>query len=203
MKLEKIDSARKTDTVSKILSLLQGATLATNEIFDVFLSGYSESYQKMRRGIYSPKTRKKDWGDEYNKIQKLYTTLNRLKRDGFVEKTKKKGTRLSLWKITKRGSEKCERKANISEKNRYNKTDDDFLKIIIFDIPEIERRKRVWLREILKEFEFSMLQQSVWIGMRKLPEQFIFDLEEMKLVRYVHIFGIKKGGTISDVFKLP
>jgi phenylacetic acid degradation operon negative regulatory protein len=77
---------------------------------------------------------------------------------------------------------------------------DKSLKIIIFDIPEKERRKRDWLRSVIKNLGFRQLQQSVWAGNNPIPEDFIEDLNEFNLLQFVEIFSVGKRGTIEKSF---
>ena len=73
----------------------------------------------------------------------------------------------------------------------------DRLKIVIFDIPEADRRKRFWLRSALKKLDFTMLQKSVWIGKTKLPQMFLDALRQEKLLSYVEIFEVSKKGSLK------
>jgi len=45
---------------------------------------------------------------------------------------------------------------------------------------------------------FTMLQKSLWIGSNKIPEEFIEDLKEWKIIEYVHIFEVTKKGTLVE-----
>jgi DNA-binding transcriptional regulator PaaX len=111
--------------------------------------------------------------------------------------------RNSIWKITKSGRAKLKA---LKEKSLfspatilYRKRSDTELKIIIFDIPEMERKKRTWLRQALRTLEFNMLQRSVWVGKKKIPKEFLRDLNERDLLPYVHVFAVNKTGTIRTV----
>jgi hypothetical protein len=44
-----------------------------------------------------------------------------------------------------------------------------------------------------------MLQKSVWIGKRPLPEYFLEMLRERELFEYFHIFEIKESGTLRNL----
>ena len=68
--------------------------------------------------------------------------------------------------------------------------------IVIFDIPERERRKRNQLRRELVYLGFKKLQQSVWIGQTQIPEEFIKELKEKDILPYIHIFSVEKKGTV-------
>jgi hypothetical protein len=72
--------------------------------------------------------------------------------------------------------------------------------IIAFDIPEKNRLKRAWLRSVLKNLGFKIIQQSVWVGRGNLPAIFLDDLEKMGLVEFVEIFEVTKKGTLQRAF---
>lgn len=185
--------------VEKILKILKSQIAATADLLDIATSGYGASYRKMR-GINDFKSQKEIVVEiEKQQLQQFYSILNKLKNQGFIQK--KKDGKISFWKITKKGLKKLKIIKNnshyYSKKFKYKIVDDDKMKIIIFDIPEKERRKRDWLRFALGALEFSLLQQSVWIGNKKIPEDFLYDLQKLKILPYIHIFEITKQGTIT------
>jgi len=51
--------------------------------------------------------------------------------------------------------------------------------LVLFDIPEKKRKIRNWLRLQLKLWDFSMIQQSAWVGPGPLPGEF---LDHLKLL---------------------
>ncbi len=73
--------------------------------------------------------------------------------------------------------------------------------LVIFDIPESQKRKRAWLRRALKSMSFTMLQRSVWIGRGALPDAFLVDLARLEIVEFVEIFEITKKGTLHRVLQ--
>ena len=76
--------------------------------------------------------------------------------------------------------------------------DDGITRIVTFDIPERERKKRDILRDCLREVGFRQLQKSVWIGTAPIPEDFIHHLKNRGIFRYTHIASINKTGTIEN-----
>lgn len=173
----------------KALAVLAAGALATMEILDEMAPvGFTRSYYQNRKRAYKDRSGNLE-------IQKFYNTLHYLKSEGFIEK-KISGAKI-LWKITSSGLYKL----NLMKEKatNYQSEPDGKLKIIIFDVPEKERRRRSWLREALKILGFKMLQQSVWMGKNKIPEQFLFDLRQKKLLPYIHILEVNKGGTIREL----
>lgn len=71
--------------------------------------------------------------------------------------------------------------------------------IVSFDIPEKQKRKREWLREALKRLGLKMVQKSVWIGLGRVPKQFLEDLEKLNLLECIEIFEVSKTGTLRHV----
>ncbi len=188
---------KKYKIVPTLLRILQGGTMATGEIIDIFMSGYGESYRKAKKVIYTAGTsgrrRRHDWGDAYIERQNFYSLLNYLKSQGFIEKkTEEKKTQ---WRITVRGKEKLKELSTL-EKRSYTPEKDSVLRVVVFDIPERDKAKRNWLRGVLEELGFSFLQGSVWIGKKRIPEEFLFELKERELLSYVHIFEVSKEGSI-------
>ena len=190
----------KGDLTIKILGTLESAASVTGELLGVFLCDYQESYRRARGIAYgrmhdkrSPAKLKKE------RDKKFYNLMHRLRKDGLI--TKKK---LS-WAITKKGKQKLdglkERKEVFIPKKKYLIKEGRELNIIIFDIPEEQRRKRDWLRETLIQLGFSKLQQSVWISKNKLPEELLKDLQTFRILEYVEIFSITKTGTIRHIGK--
>lgn len=172
--------------IEKVLEILQGGAEATVEIFDVMTSGYGESRRKISRDR-----------------QKFYNLLNYLKKQGFVES--KKREKKSVWKITAKGREKLDL---LKERNLYSKENaqyeegksDSNFKIIVYDIPVNEgNKKRDWLRAALKNLGFTMLQKSVWVGKKKIPEEFLNDLNQRKMLKYVQILEVARTGTLREV----
>lgn len=192
----------KGDFILKILEILESMVFATADLFDVFTSSYSEAYRKARKlMLYGPPSRKSII-EPLRESQRFYNLLYYLQKEGLIKKNNEAKT---SWFITKKGKEKLrklkeQQKRIIPNKNYYAEKSDD-IKIVIFDIPEKERRKRSWLRESLLNLNFSMLQESVWMGKSKLPSQFMEDIKELGLSSYIEIFSIAKAGTIRQLIK--
>jgi hypothetical protein len=190
--------------IEKILGLLQHQAEATVDIIDAMMSPRGESYRKLKRGIkYGPRHFKTDWAETYRDNQKFYSLMNYLKNQGLVE-NKKQGAK-STWKITAKGVEKLK---IIKHRNLYSQTSanygdagsDTTQKIIAYDIPAAEgNRKRFWLRWALLNMGFKMLQKSVWVGKKKIPEEFMNDLRERKMLKYIQIFEVTKSGTLHEI----
>lgn len=188
--------------IPKILEILQRQAETTVTLFDIFFSSYNESYREARKSLNGQgEIFNKDWAQAYIERQKFYSLLNKLKNEGLIQKNKTRNKK-TIWAITKKGLEKLYLKSkdkSVDNDLSYQKEPDNTWKVIIFDVPERERRKRHWLRTALFSLGFSLLQQSVWIGKNKIPEKFLSDLNKRDMISYVHIFEINRAGSIARV----
>ncbi len=124
----------------------------------------------------------------------LSSTLQRLKQQGLVSATGRyKNTH---WKLTREGK-KFLAKIYADEKDPYDLAPEDgVMRIVTFDIPEKIRGKRDWLREQLFACGYRLLQRSVFVGTRPLPDAFIRRVDEMRIGKYLHIASLTQTGTI-------
>ena len=68
--------------------------------------------------------------------------------------------------------------------------------IVIFDIPEIRKKQRNWLRGDLMALGFIMLQKSVWLGPSPLPKEFISYLNETNILQYLKFFKVAEEDVV-------
>ena len=80
--------------------------------------------------------------------------------------------------------------------NPYRKVKEKPLKdnkvLVIFDIPETKRKVRTWIRNQIKEWDFEMVQKSVWIGYGPLPKEFTERLKSLKVNDGVKMYNLKR-----------
>lgn len=194
---------RKGDIIIKALEIIEHFTFGAAELFEAFLSaGYGASYNKIqyqlskqRRGINEES---KEAELKKKAKQRYHALIYGLKRDNLIEEKIKGGKK--FFAITKKGKNKL---SLLRSKNRkmlpgvfYQKDKNDKFIIITFDVPEAERKKREWLRAVLKNLGFKMVQKSVWAGKIKIPKEFLDDLLKLKLVDFIEIFEISKTGSL-------
>lgn len=189
--------------IKRIFNFLQYETRTAKEIIDALVTINPDTYKVTKRllGYMDvPKFDYKTWKREEEK--RFYMLLAKLRREGLIEKHNL-GTK-TAWKLTKDGIKKLIQYAQIKPKypvlpkNEYTKKKTNDKILIIFDIPEKWRDQRAWLRCQLKTLGFTILQQSVWVGSYAVPADFIHDLKEINLLKYIHIFKISKSGSIID-----
>ncbi len=193
MKGEKILATLKT--IKEIGE--DGATL-----LEAFLrAGYGASLRKIefeKRNIESRK---------YNeRINRELRARHRdliygLKKDELIKERVKEKKKYFF--LTEKGKEKIleleEGIKNKLPKNNYEPKNSERFSIVVFDVPENERRKRDWIRNVLKNLKFRMVQKSVWIGKVKISKELIDDLFKLKMDEYVEIFEISKAGSLKQV----
>ena len=75
----------------------------------------------------------------------------------------------------------------------------DFIKyapknlLVIYDIPETRKKDRDWFRRQLKNFDFVMIQRSVWVGPSPLPVDFLNYLKTIGLKDKFKTFKLAKA----------
>lgn len=141
-----------------------------------------------------------------NKVRRnlFSVTLHRLKKDGLVQMEGGKGN--AAWFLTDKGVRILDAKTRLENSVLRQKLTKDNLppvdgkfRIMSFDVPEKERWKRDYLRSQLIFCDYKMLQRSVWIGKRPLPEIFFKEVKKMSMYDYIHIFEIPQKGTVRNV----
>jgi len=187
----------------QILDIVGHMSLGTVDILDRLLSGGKYLSKERYRDLMKRRNARHEELDnelgEMREKQKFYSLLYFLQKSGLIEKKKRKNK--TFWFITKKGLEK--RKSILSSKEyqfprkeKYTSESSQYSIIVIFDIPEKEKKKREWLRSVLKNLDFKMLQKSVWMGESKLPNNFLVDLEKLNLLSHIKIFSIFEKGNI-------
>lgn len=65
--------------------------------------------------------------------------------------------------------------------------------LLMFDIPQEKTVYRNWLRDQLREFNYVMVQKSVWVGPSPLPSEFIKFITDLKIKDCIKTFKLAKG----------
>lgn len=133
-------------------------------------------------------------GPNYNFSRQSFSAiLSKLRKEGFVERSYAKKN--SVWRLTKKG------RKEVQDRDTHDSVmprTDGIMRIVSFDIPEKERKKRRWIREELMGLGYKQLQKSVWVGFVPLAEDFFEDLDLLSLREHIHIFSVDKRGTIEE-----
>lgn len=183
----------------KALELLYDGAVSQADFFLAVLNaGYGASMNKIdyeyrkRQGIYE--TKKFHKKDLEASERRLRVFISKMKHDGLINESDKK------FSISQKGKEKLSKLQDNLPDRHYQKNNNHSNQIIVsFDIPEKFRRKRDWLREVLKNLGFQMIHQSVWMGKGVIPKDFIVDLENLKILKHVEIFEINKTGSLKKI----
>ena len=128
----------------------------------------------------------------------LKLLIVKLRKDGLLSENRTGGK--SFLTLTGQGEEKLKKlKTNFLPPTRqYLKQSSGKYYIVIFDIPESAKRKRYWLRQVLRNLNFELVQKSVWSGKSKLPKELINDFY-LGIADYIEIFEVKRFGSLSAV----
>lgn len=185
----------------KALEILKTGVESQVDFFEAILaSGYGASmgridyeYDKIQR---ARKVEKYNERELEERKKRLRVFISKMKHDGLIEMT---GSGNKKVRISKKGREKIKELKSKLPDRHYKKEDQDQVVIISFDIPEKLRRKRNWLREVIRNLGFNMIHQSVWFGKTKIPENFVKDMGDLKILEYVEIFEISKTGTLNKL----
>ncbi|HPW34407.1 MAG TPA: CRISPR-associated endonuclease Cas2 [Candidatus Paceibacterota bacterium] len=196
----------KGDITKIILEKISEIACGVADLSSAIISaGYGASARKINREF---EKRQNERGLQINEKEikhKLYIMTRHLENDGLIEKIK--DDKYISYRITKKGLKKLKKLKNrvILPSFHYSKPTNENVEliIVIFDIPEREKRKRCWLRSALTNLGLQIIQRSVWFGKTKIPEQFIKDIGKMKIQEYIEIFSINKSGTLKNIVKNP
>lgn len=140
------------------------------------------------------------WRRRVPSRRSISALLSKLQREGLVRRSGSR--RFARWRIMRPGRRAVVRHRKLAlEANARTvfskRAGDGVIRIVTFDVPERERKKRNVLRECLKMVGFRQLQKSVWVGSSPLPEDLIRYLEERNILDYVHIASLSEHGTVT------
>jgi len=172
-----------------ILNILYEAhsPLDTNTLFTH--SEYGKLFNDLRQKYEQQKTHAHLHATMCREEKRIHRNYRRcmysLEKQECVQRTHTQGK--ILFTITKRGKEKIKQDTNIKTRHEpYIKKPAHYLTVVIFDVPERLRAKRAWLRCVLRELDFRMIQKSVWVGTNAIPQEFIQDAQYMRVLPYMN-----------------
>src|SRR3989344_7090590 len=53
--------------------------------------------------------------------------------------------------------------------------------LVMYDIVDVKKKERGWLRLHLRKFGYAMIQRRVWVGPSPLPEDFVVYIKKLGL----------------------
>lgn len=142
------------------------------------------------------------WGHfpkEYSR-NSLQVAVRRLEKKGFIEKGIMEDelclrlTRLGANYLKQMQQRKKEK--GIMKINPVKIKWDGKWRVVVFDIPEKNRRVRQALRMGLRMLEFKPLQKSVWVSKVDCTRELRSYIRELSLSSYVLVFETKDLGTV-------
>lgn len=190
---------QRGELTQKFLELAEDFIGSSADFVAAFLkAGYGASMAKQRYE-FEKLQRKRYTVDKEQNFRRTYAKfIYWLNHEGFIEQ--KTG---EVPRVTSRGKnwlkDFLERKKNRIEVPLYESSEANYFIIVAFDIPEAERKKRAWLRSVLKNLGLYMVQKSFWMGRVRLPDEFLKDLHKLHLIDHVEIFQVTKFGTLKHL----
>lgn len=186
------------EIIAKILNTVKDGIDNTNDIVKAILvAGYGASASKIDFEYNKLKTKKEkeNWQKELLRKKKirLQKFIYKLKKDKLLNEN------LGILSLSQKGKVKIINLNNRTPTSFYDKESVNYLTIISFDIPETEKRKRNWFREVIKNLGFEMVHRSTWVGKIKIPAQLIFDLNRMNILEFIEIMEVTKNGTLKKI----
>jgi len=145
----------------------------TVDIVALLFSGKYQSQRELRRLLSG---RPLQTTQATNK--QVARAVSQLKQQGWIEN--KKIHDKTYYHLTKEGRVRH----LIYSSKTFDRIRDKQAMIVIFDIPEEKRTFRNFIRRLLKQMDFTMLQKSVFITPYVLPKVFFDLLRDMKLLEY-------------------
>jgi len=193
----------KGQILLKVLEIIKDRAIDQMDFFNAILaSGYGTGmgkieyeYQKRRQVSHSKKFQADNLKD---RKKRLRIFISKMKHDGLINETGMDNIKLI---ISNKGKKKLMQLKNKLPGRQYKAENQNNPVIISFDIPERLRRKRNWLREVIKNLGFKMVHQSVWMGKIKIPKALILDLEHLRILEFIEIFKVSKTGTLKKLGK--
>ena len=97
------------------------------------------------------------------------------------------------------GDSEKEKKINIPKRKYLQSFVCNFKKdapknlLLMYDVPHTRKKERDWFRRQLKNFDFIMIQKSVWVGPSPLPADFAAYLKRIGLQKEFKTFKLAKS----------
>lgn len=172
---------KRITTGSKLLLLLLEAG---------YLFGRSQDLYSARKMLYSDYTKHKA---EQNLRRLIYS----LERKGWLAYEYKNAKKII--KLTSKG----ELKALLEKSKAASPLPwDGKWTLVSFDIPEAARTTRNKLRQLLKQYGFKALQESLYVSPNAISDAGIEYLTKSKLIDFIRIFRAEQNKSTKDIQSL-
>ncbi|HYF05902.1 MAG TPA: CRISPR-associated endonuclease Cas2 [Patescibacteria group bacterium] len=127
------------------------------------------------------------------KRKKVYDSLYRMVRQGYIEQFEKSGD--SYIRLSSSGDRLLHTKSPRK---------DGIWKLIIFDIPEKHRKIRNSLRGKLQQLGFKKWQNSIWVSPYEIHEEIEQELQKLSdvfFIRLIKVASINNTKDLENLFK--
>lgn len=122
------------------------------------------------------------------KSQSINNSIYRLKKRGYISKEN------NLIILLPKGRKYVEnKKTKLMTFNSPFGVNSPKNLLVMFDIPEDKKAEREWFRFQLRQFGYSMIQRSVWVGPSPLPKEFLNYVKNLKLKNCIKTFKLAKA----------
>ncbi len=189
----------KGDIRLKVLEKLAEAPAAFADLLIIFTSPYGSSHSQVQKRLASHHRARERARIVSAPRRQLHNVIYLLKKQNLIRDPEKGDS----FNLTSRGRVYLARlrsKKRIAlPDNHYTVQKTSEIKIVVFDIPEREKRKREWVRVALRRIGFRIVQKSVWAGKVSIPEDFIKQLNALHLLPYVKILAVTKTGNLESM----
>jgi phenylacetic acid degradation operon negative regulatory protein len=168
--------------------------LTTTSKFLLYLLTLSDMAEYV---LGSPYSLARKWDPVTPQRSSIDRTIRRLVKQGWIKMVDKNNERFI--KLTNQGQlEALLAAARIEKMPAW----DGKWRVILFDIPEASRGQRDFFRSLLKQYNFKLLQQSVWVSPHPLNLKAITYLEKSGLNKYIRILLVEKIDNDSDLRRM-
>ena len=169
---------RRGEITLNILEALGRGALATAALCAAFAPAVDR--RTVRRMAAADRIIRGYFADERER-HRLQSMLSSMRKSGLIRKDDATGG--AGWSITGKGRAKRKLLRQALESpgrglppSTYAHEKAENPIIVAFDIPEKRKHQREWLRSVLKNMQFTMVQESMWMGLVSLPASFMEDL---------------------------
>lgn len=124
--------------------------------------------------------------------RRFLQSLSAMRRNGYVQRHKQRGTYNSIFTLTKKGKNRLLDRAFEVIKLKPLKKWDKIWRLVLFDIPHEKRAARHALRRKLQHLGFIQYQKSVWVTPHPCAEEIDFLRDFYHVHPHVKLLAVKQ-----------
>ncbi len=175
----------KRTTVGNILWLMYKTLEGVGDIADAYAEMAPHALRK--RAFYPDWTRLEKEYKREKKKKNFNQFVSYLKQQGYIVPTEG----YSVWegvKLTQKGREKA-MEGMTGEKKKKRRKDCKMI-LLMYDIPEKEKRSRHIFRRAIQSLDYQLMQKSVWVTEKDVLQETEELIRNLNIENYVNIFII-------------